>query len=88
MKQFKTKNITILVATDVASRGIDVDDISPVIHYQLQMIMGCIRTSGRTGRAGKTGTSIALVGGMIQTCSDRRPLSAGWNERWFLRVKK
>ncbi|MDG1146103.1 MAG: DEAD/DEAH box helicase, partial [Flavobacteriales bacterium] len=34
MKQFKTKNITILVATDVASRGIDVDDITHVIHYQ------------------------------------------------------
>ena len=64
MKQFKTKNITILVATDVASRGIDVDDISHVIHYQLPDDNEVYtHRSGRTGRAGKTGTSIALVGG-------------------------
>ena len=64
LKQFKTKNITILVATDVASRGIDVDDISHVIHYQLPDDNEVYtHRSGRTGRAGKEGTSIALVGG-------------------------
>jgi len=64
MKQFKSKNITILVATDVASRGIDVDDITHVIHYQLpDDVEVYTHRSGRTGRAGKEGTSVALVGG-------------------------
>ena len=64
MKQFKTKNITILVATDVASRGIDVDEITHVIHYQLpDDVEVYTHRSGRTGRAGKSGTSVALVGG-------------------------
>ena len=64
MKQFKTKNISILVATDVASRGIDVDDISHVIHYQLPDDLEVYtHRSGRTGRAGKEGTSLAIVGG-------------------------
>lgn len=64
MKQFKTKNICILVATDVASRGIDVDEITHVIHYQLpDDVEVYTHRSGRTGRAGREGTSIALVGG-------------------------
>ena len=64
MKQFKNKNITILVATDVASRGIDVDEITHVIHYQLpDDVEVYTHRSGRTGRAGKAGTSLALVGG-------------------------
>jgi ATP-dependent RNA helicase DeaD len=64
MKQFKTRNITILVATDVASRGIDVDDITHVIHYQLpDDVEVYTHRSGRTGRAGKEGISVALVGG-------------------------
>ena len=64
MKQFKSKNITILVATDVASRGIDVDDITHVIHYQLpDDVEVYTHRSGRTGRAGKEGISVALVGG-------------------------
>lgn len=64
MKQFKTKNISILVATDVASRGIDVDEITHVIHYQLpDDVEVYTHRSGRTGRAGKAGTSVALVGG-------------------------
>jgi len=64
MKQFKSKNIMILVATDVASRGIDVDDITHVIHYQLpDDVEVYTHRSGRTGRAGKEGVSVALVGG-------------------------
>ena len=64
MKQFKSKNITILVATDVASRGIDVDEITHVIHYQLPDDLEVYtHRSGRTGRAGKEGISVALVGG-------------------------
>ncbi len=64
MKQFQTKNISILVATDVASRGIDVDEITHVIHYQLpDDVEVYTHRSGRTGRAGRAGTSVALVGG-------------------------
>ena len=63
MKKFKIKNITILVATDVASRGIDVDDITHVIHYQLpDDIEVYTHRSGRTGRAGKQGISMSLIG--------------------------
>ncbi|VGO20633.1 DEAD/DEAH box helicase [Pontiella sulfatireligans] len=62
MRKFRQKNITILVATDVAARGIDVDDITHVIHYKLSdEIAAYTHRSGRTARAGKSGVSIALV---------------------------
>lgn len=62
MDKFRNKVVTILVATDVAARGIDVDDLTHVIHYQLPDDLEVfIHRSGRTGRAGKTGTSVALV---------------------------
>ena len=51
-----------LVATDVAARGIDVDDITHVINYQLpDEIETYTHRSGRTGRAGKTGVSMVIV---------------------------
>lgn len=62
MKAFRNKQIQMLVATDVAARGIDVDNITHVIHYQLpDDIETYNHRSGRTGRAGKTGTSLAIV---------------------------
>lgn len=62
MRKFRQKNITILVATDVAARGIDVDDITHVIHYKLSdETAAYTHRSGRTGRAGKSGVSIALI---------------------------
>lgn len=62
MKSFRMKQIQLLVATDVAARGIDVDDITHVIHYQLpDETEVYTHRSGRTGRAGKTGLSIALI---------------------------
>ena len=61
MKSFRNKQIQMLVATDVAARGIDVDDITHVINYQLpDEIETYTHRSGRTGRAGKTGVSIVL----------------------------
>jgi ATP-dependent RNA helicase DeaD len=64
MQKFRTKHLQILVATDVAARGIDVDDITHVIHYNLpDDIEAYIHRSGRTARAGKSGSSIALVSG-------------------------
>jgi len=62
MGKFRCKNLQILVATDVAARGLDVNDLTHVINYNLpDDISGYTHRSGRTGRAGRTGTSIALV---------------------------
>ena len=62
MKSFRNKQIQMLVATDVAARGIDVEDITHVINYQLpDEIETYTHRSGRTGRAGKTGLSIVII---------------------------
>lgn len=62
MKSFRNKQIQMLVATDVAARGIDVDDITHVINYQLpDEIETYTHRSGRTGRAGKTGISMVII---------------------------
>jgi ATP-dependent RNA helicase RhlB len=62
MEQFKKGQIKILVATDVASRGIHVEDISHVINYDLpQDSENYIHRIGRTARAGKTGKAFALA---------------------------
>ncbi|MFK7834390.1 MAG: DEAD/DEAH box helicase [Winogradskyella sp.] len=62
MKSFRNTQIQMLVATDVAARGIDVDDITHVIHYQLPDEPEIYtHRSGRTGRAGKTGISMVIA---------------------------
>ncbi len=62
MKAFRSRQIQMLVATDVAARGIDVDDITHVINYQLpDEIETYTHRSGRTGRAGKSGTSMVII---------------------------
>lgn len=62
MKNFRQKTIRILVATDVAARGIDVDDITHVVHLNIpDEIEFYTHRSGRTARAGKTGVSIAII---------------------------
>ena len=62
MNSFRKNQIQMLVATDVAARGIDVDDITHVINYQLpDEIETYTHRSGRTGRAGKTGVSMVIV---------------------------
>ncbi|WP_430907422.1 DEAD/DEAH box helicase [Maribacter sp. 2-571] len=62
MSSFRKKQIQMLVATDVAARGIDVDDITHVINYQLpDEIETYTHRSGRTGRAGKSGISMVIV---------------------------
>lgn len=71
MKAFRGRQIQMLVATDVAARGIDVDDITHVINYQLpDEVETYTHRSGRTGRAGKTGTSIVII-----TKSERRKIA-------------
>ncbi len=62
MKSFRNRQIQMLVATDVAARGIDVDDITHVINYQLpDEIETYTHRSGRTGRAGKSGVSMVII---------------------------
>jgi len=62
MEKFRNKTLQILVATDVAARGLDVTDLTHVINHKLpDQIESYTHRSGRTGRAGKEGISIAIV---------------------------
>ncbi|NVJ88169.1 MAG: DEAD/DEAH box helicase [Flavobacteriaceae bacterium] len=62
MAKFRSKNIQLLVATDVAARGLDVNELTHVINHKLpDQIENYTHRSGRTGRAGHTGISIVLV---------------------------
>ncbi len=62
MGRFRQKQLNMLVATDVAARGLDVNDLSHVINYNLpDDIEVYTHRSGRTGRAGRRGTSIAII---------------------------
>src|SRR5690554_609237 len=62
MSKYRNHSLQLLVATDVASRGLDVDDVSHIINYGLRDdIEIYTHRSGRTGRAGKTGTSISIT---------------------------
>ncbi|WP_018108140.1 DEAD/DEAH box helicase [Bacteroides propionicifaciens] len=62
MQKFRVKSVQLLVATDVAARGLDVDDLSHVINYGLpDDAESYTHRTGRTGRAGKTGTAIAIM---------------------------
>lgn len=72
MNAFRKKQIQMLVATDVAARGIDVDNITHVINYQLpDEIETYTHRSGRTGRAGKSGISMVII-----TRSEMRKIKA------------
>ena len=72
MQRFRNKSLQILIATDVAARGLDVDDITHVINYSLPDDPEVyIHRSGRTARAGKSGISIA-----ISNESERRKIKA------------
>ena len=63
LKQFKAKKIQILFATDLVSRGLDIDDISCVINYDLpRSPADYIHRIGRTGRAGKSGLAVTFIG--------------------------
>ena len=62
MQQFRQRHLQLLVATDVAARGLDVNDLTHVINYGLpDDTESYTHRSGRTGRAGKTGISIAII---------------------------
>ena len=62
LRAFRTGKVDVLVATDVAARGIDVDDVTHVINYQCpEDEKTYVHRIGRTGRAGKTGVAVTLV---------------------------
>ena len=62
LKAFRTGEVDVLVATDVAARGIDIDDITHVINFQIpEDEQSYVHRIGRTGRAGKTGIAVTLV---------------------------
>ncbi|MGW0044049.1 DEAD/DEAH box helicase [Rhodococcus sp. NPDC003348] len=62
LKSFRTGKVDVLVATDVAARGIDIDDVTHVINYQCpDDEKTYVHRIGRTGRAGRTGTAVTLV---------------------------
>jgi len=62
MQKFRDRNLSILVATDVAARGLDVTDLTHVINYNLpDDVENYTHRSGRTGRAGKEGTSVSII---------------------------
>ena len=64
MEKFRAKHLQLLIATDVAARGLDVSDLTHVINYKLpDQSENYTHRSGRTGRAGKEGISIALITG-------------------------
>lgn len=62
MERFRSKRLKVLVATDVAARGLDVDNLTHVINYNLpEDIESYTHRSGRTGRAGREGISVAII---------------------------
>ncbi|HEY0899954.1 MAG TPA: DEAD/DEAH box helicase, partial [Sphingobacteriaceae bacterium] len=62
MKRYRERSLQLLIATDVAARGIDVNDVTHVINYSLpDEIENYTHRSGRTARAGKSGVSIAII---------------------------
>lgn len=62
MNRFRSKYVKLLIATDVAARGLDVDDLTHIINYHVPLEPDIyIHRSGRTGRAGKSGVSISII---------------------------
>jgi len=89
MQKFREKNLRILVATDVAARGLDVNNLTHVINYNLPEDPGVYtHRSGRTGRAGKEGITVSIINmkegrrmndieKVIRTSVERKPIPGG-----------
>jgi superfamily II DNA/RNA helicase len=72
LNNFKSGKVRVLIATDVASRGLDIQDVTHVINYDFPInVKTYIHRIGRTGRAGKQGTSIAYLDGQASSESIR-----------------
>jgi superfamily II DNA/RNA helicase len=62
LRLFETGKVSVLVATDVAARGLDIDDVAHVVNYDPpEEDKGYVHRTGRTGRAGRSGTAITFV---------------------------
>ena len=73
MKDFKSGRTRLLIATDVAARGIDVEDVDAVFNYDVpQELEYYVHRIGRTGRAGREGASYTLVSGKLQLTQLRK----------------
>jgi len=88
LNAFRDGTIEILVATDVAARGIDIDDVTHVINYQTpDDPMTYVHRIGRTGRAGHSGTAVTLVGydelNKWQAINDELELDLPEPPQWF-----
>ena len=85
MQKFRNKNLQILVATDVAARGLDVNDLTHIINYKLpDQTENYTHRSGRTGRAGKEGISIALI--TPKEKGKLRPIERNINKKFELKL--
>ncbi|MFO0726239.1 MAG: DEAD/DEAH box helicase [Myxococcota bacterium] len=83
LEAFRNGMIKILVATDVAARGLDIEDVSLVVHYDLPgNPEDLTHRSGRTGRAGKKGTSVLLVPPQARDRTERLLRRARIDARW------
>ena len=72
LERFQAGEVQVLVATDVAARGLDIDDLPLVVNFDLPIVaQDYIHRIGRTGRAGASGEAISLV------CADEVPSSGG-----------
>ncbi len=83
MRAFKKENVQVMVSTDVSARGIDVQNLSFVVHHQLPDHLDYYtHRSGRTARAGKTGQSIALIvaGEMQKVVNTQKALGIKFKE--------
>src|SRR6476469_5371768 len=83
LRQFESGKVAVLVATDVAARGLDLDDITHVINYDPPAEdKGYVHRTGRTGRAGRSGTAITLVLPDQQADTSRAARRLGHGERY------
>jgi ATP-dependent RNA helicase DeaD len=84
VEAFRRQQVRVVVATDVAARGLDIDGIARVVHYDSpDGTEGYTHRSGRTGRAGNTGVSVALVPPRSRERLERMARHAGVEIRWM-----
>jgi ATP-dependent RNA helicase DeaD len=83
VESFRRRQVRVVVATDVAARGLDIDGIARVVHFDSpDNADGYTHRSGRTGRAGNTGLSVALVPPRSRARLERMAARAGVEIRW------
>ena len=83
LERFDSGNVTTLIATDVAARGLDLDDVTHVINFDPpEEDKGYVHRTGRTGRAGRSGTAITFVLPEQQAETSRAARRLGHHEQF------